>query len=317
MCRGFSALVWRSWIARRKEEVATADHDQNSPFLPQDRADVESAAREMSRWWRKYVSVEPRYRHNDGLVPPKVRISLGVNGAALSFLDVARVRSSTSRGVSEQSRFLQHLIASVIAARPRLWSGGRTVARITVCRGLPPWAEQILGVMTPLFVDCAEGDDDDDDEEEAAATAMKDNDNEEKEVLAGTGASFRGDVTQAVRQAVVADPVLRPHIRNLIPMAAHFKVRRVVFVCCDAVCCVVFATQTWFGGQAVMLEGGLASVREASFDEETFIRRLAHFIARQTGVTAVEVLPGVGATLAIGQPLFAPGLPLVEVVPVQ
>lgn len=66
-----------------------------------------------------------------------------------------------------------------------------------------------------------------------------------------------------------------------------------------------------------MLEGGLASVREASFDEETFIRRLAHFIARQTGVTAVEVLPGVGATLAIGQPLFAPGLPLVEVVPVQ
>jgi hypothetical protein len=185
----------------------------------------------MSRWWRKYVSGEPRYRHNDALVPPKVRISLGVKGAALSFLDVARVRSSTSRGVSEQSRFLQHLIASVIAARRRLWSGGRTVARITVCRGLPPWAEQILGVMTPLFVDCAEGDDDDDDEEEAEATAMKDN-NEEKEVLAGTGASFRGDVMQAVRQAVVADPVLRPHIRNLIAMAAHFKVRRVLCVVC-------------------------------------------------------------------------------------
>lgn len=67
-----------------------------------------------------------------------------------------------------------------------------------------------------------------------------------------------------------------------------------------------------------MLEGGLASVRQASFDEEVFIRRLAHFIARQTGVAAVEVLPGVdGATLAIGQSLFAPGLPLVEVVRVQ
>lgn len=245
VCRGFSALVWRSWIARRKEEVATADHDQSSPFLPQDRTDVESAAREMSRWWCKYVSVEPRYRHNDGLVPPKVRISLGVKGAALWFLDVARVRSSTSRGVSEQSRFLQHVIASVIAARRRLWPGGLTVARITVCRGLPPWAEQILGVMTPLFVDCAEGDhDDDDEEEEAEATAMKDND-EEKEVLAGTGASFRGDVMQAVRQAVVADPVLRPHIRNLIAMAAHFKVRRVVW--CVVMRCVASCLQLKHG----------------------------------------------------------------------
>jgi hypothetical protein len=149
-----------------------------------------------------------------------VRISLGVKGAALWFMDVARVRSSTSRGVSEQSRFLQHLVASVIAARRR--QGGRTVARITVCRGLPPWAQQILDVMTPLFIDGAE--------EEAEATAM--NDNEEEEAGAGTGASFRGDVTQAVRRAVVADPVLRPHIRNLIAMAAHFKVCCVVVVWC-------------------------------------------------------------------------------------
>jgi hypothetical protein len=71
-----------------------------------------------------------------------------------------------------------------------------------------------------------------------------------------------------------------------------------------------------------MLEDGLAGIGEPPFDEEACVKRFAHYIARQAGVTAVNVEPSIEgsalndlAAVPPGQPLAVPGRPLVRLVP--
>jgi hypothetical protein len=144
--------------------------------------------------------------------------------------DVVQVRSTTGRGASEQSRLLRSLIARITATKGRIGAA----VHVTVCRGLPAWAQQIIDVIAPLIVEEEHNETHTSEQQqprrgetelEAEAEAEEDEGEEDDEGTTPRKTTSDTSIQNAVRAFVINDPVLRPYATSLLSMAAQFQVR--------------------------------------------------------------------------------------------
>lgn len=184
-----------------------------------------------------------------------------------------------SRWAELASRYLERLVDRVARAK-RHRPGNRdrpTTARITVCQGTPEWVNVIIAALTSRFDELvAEAGGQRTDEVVRRFTTDRRAREQVRAALARVGASW----------PVVADLAVGEEDAELMRVVAHLRER---------------------------IADGLPDPSSA-YDEGALIRRFAGHIARQAGVSSVEVVEHTctveGATAKL---LCVPGRPLVQV----